>query len=215
MERMLAGMAVLVAALVLVGMGVIVFVDLDDSRGGGDRVARSRSSERSRCGRAHEPPASQIRADEGRYAVAIPQGWDGRARGSVVKLWDEASRARLAVGLAPSGALTSALLDVPASIGPTEGCASPGRTGSRSAAARRARSRVELSTATGCASASRGWWWPGRRTTTPSPASSCGGRSGCWPTISIVRCARSAHTRRDVISRKQGTGPVTSRFQGS
>jgi hypothetical protein len=44
--------------------------------------------------------------------VALPRGWDGEARGSVVELWDKRGRARLAVGLAPTGGLTSALGDL-------------------------------------------------------------------------------------------------------
>jgi hypothetical protein len=115
-QRLLAGMAVLLAALVVTGMGVIVFGDLgEESERRGDLAARSHD-EPDGCGRAHESP-SQIRADAGRYAVAVPQGWDGRARGSVVKLWDKASQARLAVGLAPSGPLTSALVDLRSSLG--------------------------------------------------------------------------------------------------
>jgi hypothetical protein len=109
---MLAGMAVLVTALVLVGMGVIVFGDLGEDSvrtGGNGTAARGRQNE---CGRAHQSPPSQVRAAEGRYVVALPQGWNGSSRGSVVELWDKGGRARLAVGLAPTGALTSALGDL-------------------------------------------------------------------------------------------------------
>jgi hypothetical protein len=114
-EKLLTGMAVLLAALVLTGMGVLVFGDLGDESGTrGDLAARSQDQPNG-CGSAHEA-ASQIRADAG-YAVAVPQGWDGRASGSVVKLWDKASQARLAVGLAPSGPLTSALVDLRSSLG--------------------------------------------------------------------------------------------------
>ncbi len=114
MERMLAGMAVFVTALVLVGMGVIVFGDLgeDSVRTGEDGTTATGPDNERACGRAHEPPPSQVRADEGRFAVALPQGWDGSSRGSVVELWDKGGRARLAVGLAPTGALTSALGDL-------------------------------------------------------------------------------------------------------
>ena len=116
MEKLLTGMAVLLAALVLTGMGVLVFGDLGDESGArGDLAAQSRD-EPEGCGSAHEA-AAQVRAGAGRFAVAVPQGWDGRARGSVVKLWDKASRARLAVGLAPSGPLTSALVDLRSSLG--------------------------------------------------------------------------------------------------
>jgi hypothetical protein len=115
-EKLLAGMAVLLAALVLTGMGVIVFGDLGEESGTrGDLAARSQD-EPDGCGSAHES-ASQIRADAGRYTVAVPQGWDWQARGSVVKLWDKASQVRLAVGLAPSGPLTSALVDLRSSLG--------------------------------------------------------------------------------------------------
>ena len=116
MERLLAVMAVLLAALVLTGMGVIVFGDLGKDPGTRGDLAAQSQDEPNECGSAHDA-ASQIRADAGRYAVAVPQGWDGRARGSVVKLWDKASRARLAVGLAPSGSLTSALVDLRSSLG--------------------------------------------------------------------------------------------------
>jgi hypothetical protein len=115
-ERLLAGMAVLLAALVVTGLGVLVFGDLGDESGTrGDLAARS-NDEPDGCGSAHEA-ASQIRAAAGRYAIAVPRGWDGRTRGSVVKLWDKASRARLAVGLAPSGPLTSALVDLRSNLG--------------------------------------------------------------------------------------------------
>src|SRR5919106_4142103 len=115
MQRLLTGMAVLLAALVLTGMGVIVFGDLGEDPGTRGDLAAQSQDEPNGCGSAHDA-AAQIRADAGRYAVAIPQGWDGRARGSVVKLWDKASRARLEVGLAPSGTLTSALLDLRSSL---------------------------------------------------------------------------------------------------
>src|SRR5919106_192785 len=116
MQKLLTGMAVLLAALVLTGMGVLVFGDLGDESGArGDLAAQSRDAPAG-CGSAYDA-ASQTRAGAGRYAVAVPQGWDGRARGSVVKLWDKASRARLAVGLAPSGPLTSALVDLRSSLG--------------------------------------------------------------------------------------------------
>jgi hypothetical protein len=117
---MLAGMAVLLAALVLVGMGVIMFGDLGEDSAGtsGDRAAGTGSdNELDGCGRAHEPPPSVVRADEGRYAVAVPQGWDGRSRGSVVKLWDRGGRARLAVGVAPGGGLTAVLDDLRSNLG--------------------------------------------------------------------------------------------------
>jgi hypothetical protein len=111
-ERVLAGMAVLVAALVLVGMGVLLFGNVgEDSAGtGGNRAAAT--GRPNDCGRVHQSAPSQVRADEGRYTVALPQGWDGEARGSVVTLWDKRGRGRLAVGLAPTGALTSALDDL-------------------------------------------------------------------------------------------------------
>jgi hypothetical protein len=115
-ENLLTGMAVLLAALVLTGMGVLVFGDLGEESGTRGDVATRSQDGPDGCGSAHEA-ASQIRADSGRFAVAVPQGWDGRARGSVVKLWDKASQARLAVGLAPSGPLTSALVDLRSSIG--------------------------------------------------------------------------------------------------
>ena len=115
MQRLLTGMAILLAALVLTGIGVIVFGDLGEGSGTSSDLA-ARSGEPNDCGSAHQA-ASQIRADGGRYAVAVPQGWDGRARGSVVKLWDRASQARLAVGLAPSGPLTSALVDLRSNLG--------------------------------------------------------------------------------------------------
>jgi hypothetical protein len=114
-EKLLTGMAVLLAALVLTGMGVLVFGNLgDEAKTRGDLAARSQEAPNG-CGSAHEA-ASQIRADSGLYTVAVPQGWDGRASGSVVKLWDKASQARLAVGLAPSGPLTSALVDLRSSL---------------------------------------------------------------------------------------------------
>jgi hypothetical protein len=117
---MLAGMLLLVALLLAVGLASILFggegEDFAGTGGDGGATATGPHNEREACGRAHRPPPSHVRADEGRYAVAIPQGWDGRARGSVVKLWDKASRARLAVGLAPSGTLTSALLDLRSSL---------------------------------------------------------------------------------------------------
>jgi hypothetical protein len=119
-ERMLAGMAILLAALLLVGMGVLVFGDVGEEsiRTGGDGAGGLRAdNELDGCGRAPEPPTSQVRADEGRYAVEVPQGWDGAARGSVVTLWDRGGRARLAVGLAPAGGLTSALDDLRSNLG--------------------------------------------------------------------------------------------------
>ena len=116
MQRLLTGMAILLAALVLTGIGVIVFGDLGEDPGTRGDLAAQSQDEPNGCGSAHDA-AAQIRTDAGRYAVAVPQGWDGRARGSVVKLWDKASRARLAVGLAPSGPLTSALVDLRSSLG--------------------------------------------------------------------------------------------------
>jgi hypothetical protein len=108
-------MAILLAALVATGIGVIVFGDLGEGSGTRSDLA-ARNNEPDDCGSAHQA-ASQIRAGAGRYTVAVPQGWDGRARGSVVKMWDRASRARLAVGLAPSGSLTSALVDLRSNLG--------------------------------------------------------------------------------------------------
>jgi hypothetical protein len=143
-ERMLAGMAVFATALVLVGMGVIVFGDVggESTETRGDRVAGTRSNDEPEgssrnepegssrnepegssrnepegCGRAHEPSSPRVRADEGLYAVAVPQGWEGSARGSVVTLSDKRGRARLAVGLAPAGDLTSALDDLRSNLG--------------------------------------------------------------------------------------------------
>ena len=115
MQRLLTGMAILLAALVATGIGVIVFGDLGEGSGTRSDLA-ARNNEPDDCGSAHQA-ASQIRAGAGRYTVAVPQGWDGRARGSVVKMWDRASRARLAVGLAPSGSLTSALVDLRSNLG--------------------------------------------------------------------------------------------------
>jgi hypothetical protein len=105
-------MAVLVAALVLVGMGVIVFGNVGEDSAGTSADGTAAGGRPNDCGRAHQPAPSLVRADEGRYAVALPRGWDGEARGSVVELWDKRGRARLAVGLAPTGGLTSALGDL-------------------------------------------------------------------------------------------------------